>query len=154
MSTLAEISDKIPLPRDYLLLGIVLGCACLFGTAMFAACARRFGLAFFVAFAALIAGWAVRVPPVDKGLAAQAEREIPGYHVRMYAALLAPLAPALLLALVAARVTPDWIRRSRRRERNACLSCGYSLEGLGTGACPECGCEHEIRARPLVRLRP
>jgi hypothetical protein len=43
------------------------------------------------------------------------------------------------LGLVAIR-TPRILRRSLRRLRNLCLSCGYSREGLGEGsACPECG---------------
>lgn len=32
-----------------------------------------------------------------------------------------------------------WMRRVRRKRRGLCISCGYSLAGLGGGACPECG---------------
>jgi hypothetical protein len=39
--------------------------------------------------------------------------------------------------LVAAVEVPLLLRRERRRRRNACLECGYSLAGLTT--CPECG---------------
>lgn len=31
------------------------------------------------------------------------------------------------------------VRRYRRRRRNACVSCGYSLQGLTELRCPECG---------------
>jgi hypothetical protein len=31
------------------------------------------------------------------------------------------------------------LRTHLRRRRNLCPSCGYSREGLGEGACPECG---------------
>lgn len=34
---------------------------------------------------------------------------------------------------------PLWLKRRRRNKRGQCLKCGYSLEGIEGGACPECG---------------
>ena len=31
------------------------------------------------------------------------------------------------------------LRRRRRRKRNQCIHCGYSLQGLTEPRCPECG---------------
>ena len=31
-----------------------------------------------------------------------------------------------------------WVRPSRRRRQNRCVSCGYRLEGNVSGVCPEC----------------
>jgi hypothetical protein len=37
---------------------------------------------------------------------------------------------------------PSWVgvgKRRFRRRRGCCLWCGYSLDGLSGGVCPECG---------------
>lgn len=47
--------------------------------------------------------------------------------------------PALLFAaLAAAQLFRGPIRRSWRRRRNLCPSCGYDLTGNISGVCPEC----------------
>lgn len=45
--------------------------------------------------------------------------------------------------LVFAVEVPRLVRRERRRRRNACLACGYSLAGLTS--CPECGSGRQER---------
>jgi hypothetical protein len=43
-----------------------------------------------------------------------------------------------LLAAAAIR-GPRWIRSRGRRSRNRCPACGYPLDDLTSGTCPECG---------------
>lgn len=59
---------------------------------------------------------------------------------RATAVLLRPWVPvAALAAYLTCIVVPPWTRRHRRRERNQCVWCGYSLVGNLSGICPECG---------------
>ncbi len=49
-------------------------------------------------------------------------------------------------------------RQDRRRRRNACLSCGYSLVGNTSGVCPECGTaiaasEQTGEPKPMIGVR-
>ncbi len=44
----------------------------------------------------------------------------------------------LLFHPVRSLMTGPW-RQRRRRRRNQCLTCGYSLTGNTSGICPECG---------------
>lgn len=54
----------------------------------------------------------------------------------------APVWPITLVAIAAVAI--PWTRRTlreqaRRLERGECLNCGYSLRGLTSKRCPECG---------------
>lgn len=56
-----------------------------------------------------------------------------------------------LVSLAAIPKWPIWRRLTpaqRRRARGACPTCGYSLEGLSSHLCPECGNHIEIQAVP------
>jgi hypothetical protein len=70
-----------------------------------------------------------------------------GIPVASYRFPIRPIFPGfalntLLYTALAATLwyTPGFIRRARRRRRNACQSCGYPRAGLPRSAsCPECG---------------
>lgn len=47
-----------------------------------------------------------------------------------------PLAPFAVLPIHCAR---ERMRRKRRRRLGCCVECGYSLNGLESSVCPECG---------------
>lgn len=47
--------------------------------------------------------------------------------------------PLILGAYPAVAFARGPLRRYRRRRRNQCVTCGYSLVGNVSGACPECG---------------
>jgi len=44
-----------------------------------------------------------------------------------------------LTLLLYARIRKTRLRLNRWTNENRCLNCGYVLEGLGMGKCPECG---------------
>ena len=48
--------------------------------------------------------------------------------------------PSLLIAILSVGgAYVAWRIAPRRREHDACFTCGYSLEGLTMTTCPECG---------------
>lgn len=62
---------------------------------------------------------------------------------RWYSPILLLVAPVILYGLIrwvpkVPQIYRQELREQRRRE-NRCLNCGYSLEGLTSERCPECG---------------
>lgn len=62
------------------------------------------------------------------------------WSYRFDAPIYAPLIVLVAILLVMPRSAGPF-RRWRRRRRNLCVGCGYSLEGNLSGVCPECGLE-------------
>jgi len=93
MNVLAEISDKIFLPRQALFIGMFFGLF-VFSFALFEY--RKHGLLRFLACAAFyfilmyFVWMAFVAPQLDGELGPLAEAEIPGYHMRLRLALIGP----------------------------------------------------------------
>lgn len=89
------------------------------GLILFLVLAPCLGFAFDYVFSLLHSVWSVRVDPAMP-------------------VLLGIGAAAISSALLAERIRAALAVRFRR-PASACDSCGYSLEGLPTARCPECG---------------
>ncbi|MBK8913931.1 MAG: hypothetical protein IPM64_04880 [Phycisphaerales bacterium] len=59
---------------------------------------------------------------------------------------------AALAALRMSSVLRDAVTATLRPDELLCLRCGYSLRGIGSARCPECGCEREPAGMPTYRL--
>ena len=133
MIVLAEISDKIFLPVDALVLGGVVGALVLILGVVLSIHSRLWIL--FLCWCAFVVFFGAWSQMIDPTLAEVAEREIPWFHMRMRAAMGGPvLAGAFVAWLIGSRFHPK-----RFRGEGICGGCWYSLVGLDGGVFPECG---------------
>jgi len=63
-----------------------------------------------------------------------------------------PLAASLVIPALWLRGARRRILRQRRRANNQCAECGYSMQGIPTGMCPECGTASGKPARAAAKI--
>lgn len=89
MITLAEISDKIWLPSDMLMIGLGIG-VIVYLLALFAGMLGKVFIFVVTALGLLSVSWLL-IAPIDADLVDSANREIPMYLLKMRVSLIAPI---------------------------------------------------------------